>query len=243
MSIIKLDAIDSTNSFLKKLNTSQKVDHFTVVTAQHQTNGRGQMGAVWQSQSSKNLTFSVFVDSSNYKLEHTFFLSMATALAVRHALEDLQMPQLFIKWPNDILSQNKKICGILIENVMKSGVIAASVIGVGLNVNQTLFTGLPNASSLRNITGRIFDRDAVLEVLITHLKAYFNYLETGKYATLKALYTKHLYRKNKPSTFKNAEGVMFSGFIKTVLDTGELEVLLEDNITKAFALKDITLLY
>jgi BirA family biotin operon repressor/biotin-[acetyl-CoA-carboxylase] ligase len=243
MPIIKVDAIDSTNSFLKKLNGKQFIEDFTVVVAKHQTQGRGQMGANWVSESSKNLTFSVFVDVSAYSLNTPFYLSMATALAVRAALSTLLIPKLNIKWPNDILSRNKKLCGILIENVIKKAHIQHAVIGIGLNVNQTVFTNLPKASSLRNVTGRNYNLDKVLEILITALKQNFSVLKAGQHEQIKLLYETHLFRKHKPSTFKDAEGNLFSGIIKGVSSQGALLVLLENQVIKAFTLKELTLLY
>lgn len=243
MPIIKLNAIGSTNTFLKEMMSSQTVEDFTVVTAKYQTQGKGQMGANWASEPSKNLMFSVFVDVSGIELEHLFYISMVTALALRQSLNSFLIPQLFIKWPNDILSQNKKICGILIENVMKQGKVNASVIGVGLNVNQIDFETLPNASSLKKITGRVFDTDELLDAIVSNMKLYVEKLKSGNYKALKDEYESYLFRKNKPSTFKDVKGNLFSGYITSVADSGDLQVLLEDNITKAFALKDITLLY
>jgi len=243
MPIIKLNAIDSTNTFLKEMINSQNVENFTVVTTKHQTKGKGQMGAQWTSEPSKNLMFSVFVDVKKIELEYPFYISMVTALAVRQSLHSFLIPQLFIKWPNDILSQNKKICGILIENVMKQSKVYASIIGVGLNVNQMDFKNLPNASSLKQITGRLFDTDALLDVIISNLKLYVEKLQNGRFLEVKEAYESFLFRKNKPSTFKDAKGNIFSGYIKSVQESGDLEVLLEDNVTKAFALKDITLMY
>jgi BirA family biotin operon repressor/biotin-[acetyl-CoA-carboxylase] ligase len=243
MPIIKLNAIDSTNTFIKEMISAKTVKHFTVVTTNHQTSGKGQMGTVWLSEPSKNLMFSVFVDVSKYKLEFPFYISMVVALALKQSLNTFLIPKLYIKWPNDILSQNKKICGILIENVMKQGAVNASIIGVGLNVNQTNFTALPNASSLKNITGRVFDLDELLDSIIFNMKLYFSKLEKGNFMELKAAYESFLFRKNKPSTFKDAKGNLFVGYIKSVEDSGHLQVMLEDNITKSFALKDITLMY
>jgi len=243
MPIIKLDAIDSTNTFLKDMISAQKVENFTVVTAKYQTNGKGQMGAGWASEASKNLMFSVFVDVSKIALEYPFYISMATALAIQRSLNTLEIPQLFIKWPNDILSQNKKICGVLIENVMKEGKIKASVIGIGLNVNQMLFQGLPNAASLQTLTGRVFDTNAILNSIISNLKYYIETLQEGDFSALKAEYESYLFRKDKPSTFKDVAGNLFSGYIKSVKPSGELQIVLEGNITKAFALKDVTLMY
>ena len=86
MRIIKLNAIDSTNSYLRKLSTEEGIEDFTTVVAKHQTHGRGQMGTVWNSESSKNLTFSVFKDVSELHIEHTFYISMVTSLAINKGL-------------------------------------------------------------------------------------------------------------------------------------------------------------
>lgn len=243
MPIIKLDAINSTNKYLKDLMHEEILEDFTVIMANKQTEGKGQMGAVWSSEASKNLTFSVFIDSSKFNLHYPFYLSIATSLAIRSALYGLLVPKLQIKWPNDILSQNKKICGILIENVIKQGRLKASVIGIGLNVNQTFFKGLPNASSLKLITGNVFNLDEILDVILSNLKRYFVILKDNNNILLKNEYESYLFRKNKPSTFRDVKGHLFLGYITAVLDTGDIVILLEDNITKAFSLKDITLLY
>lgn len=243
MHIIKLDATDSTNSYLRKLSAAKTIVDYTAVIAKKQTNGRGQMGTVWSSESSKNLTFSVFKDTSGFNIEHPFYISIVTSLSLIKTLQFFSISKLSIKWPNDILSENKKICGILIENVIKSNNYNASIIGVGLNVNQTIFENLPKASSLKVISGRVFDLDELAYTIIKNLKHYFSILNAGHYGLLKEEYTRILFRKNKPSTFKNAEGLMFSGFIKGISDSGSLQILLEDNIIKEFELKAITLLY
>ena len=147
MPIIKLDATDSTNSYLRKLSTVETVLDFTIVTAKYQTEGRGQMGTIWSSETSKNLTFSVFKDVSNMNLDFPFFISIVTSLAIIRTLETFSLPKLSIKWPNDILSEDKKVCGILIENVIKNNNINASIIGIGLNdmVDFLLFLFLYDA--------------------------------------------------------------------------------------------------
>jgi BirA family biotin operon repressor/biotin-[acetyl-CoA-carboxylase] ligase len=243
MHIIKLNATDSTNSYLRRLSAKGTVEDYTIVITKKQLEGKGQMGTVWSSQTSKNLTFSVFKDVSEFNLEHPFYISIVTSLAIFKTLQFFSISRLSVKWPNDILSENKKICGVLIENVIKQNQIKGSIIGIGLNVNQTEFKNLPNASSLKIISGKIYTLDEVLNVIIKNLKAYFLLLKDEQYDTLKAEYQRHLFRKNKPSTFKDAEGSIFSGFIKGISDLGNLQVLLEDDITKEFDLKDITLLY
>ncbi|MBU2950267.1 biotin--[acetyl-CoA-carboxylase] ligase [Tamlana agarivorans] len=243
MSIIKLDATDSTNSYLRELYTNETVADFTMVIAKKQTHGRGQMGAKWESQDAKNLTFSVFKDLGGFHLESPFAISLVVSLALRKALQSFLIPHLHVKWPNDILSVNKKICGVLIENVIKQQDVTASIIGIGLNVNQIDFEDLPKASSLKQITGIIYDLDEVACAILDQLKYYFEVLEKGNYEALKEAYESCLFRKNKPSTFEDAEGLQFSGFIKGVSNIGNLKVLLEDNIVKEFDLKELTLLY
>jgi BirA family transcriptional regulator, biotin operon repressor / biotin---[acetyl-CoA-carboxylase] ligase len=243
MLIIKLNATDSTNSYLRKLCAQELVKDYTAVITKKQTEGRGQMGAIWNSQSSKNLTFSVYKDVSKFKLEHSFYISMVVSLALIKSLQNLSINKLSIKWPNDILSENKKICGILIENVIKQNNLSYSIIGIGLNVNQTEFKNLPQASSLKLISGKVFDLDEVANIIIENLKYYFDILKKGDYDILKNTYETYLFRKNKPSTFQDAEGLVFSGFIKNVTNSGNLQVLLEDEIIKEFDLKAIKLLY
>ncbi|WP_372755571.1 biotin--[acetyl-CoA-carboxylase] ligase [Mariniflexile sp.] len=243
MHIIKLNATDSTNSYLRQLCNDVLVADYTAVIANKQTQGRGQMGTVWDSQESKSLTFSVYKDISVFDLENPFHISIVTSLAIIKTLKGLSINKLSIKWPNDILSENKKICGILIENVIKQGKFANSIIGIGLNVNQLAFDNLPQASSLRIVSGRVYDLDEVAHAVVKNLKYYFNMLKKGELDKLKSKYENCLFRKNKPSTFKDAEGNMFSGFIKSVSDSGCLQVLLEDSILKEFEFKTITLLY
>ncbi|WP_299890036.1 biotin--[acetyl-CoA-carboxylase] ligase [uncultured Lacinutrix sp.] len=243
MRIIKLDAIDSTNTFLKEISSADVIEDFTVVVAKHQTHGKGQMGKIWSVERGQNLTFSVFKSITFLSFENQFCLSMVTALALKKTLNAFNIPRLSVKWPNDILSADKKIGGILIENVINQNQIVSSIIGVGLNVNQTTFDNLPRATSMKSLLGNNFDLDEVLQKFIDHLKAYFLILETGKIETIRKEYLSNLFRKNKPSTFKNIEGQLFSGFIKGISKTGNLIVLLEDEILEEFSLNQITLLY
>ena len=242
MHIIKLNATDSTNSYLRRYLVKNKVEDYTVVIAKEQSNGRGQMGTVWSSEASKNLTFSVFKDLSIHVVEFPFYISMAISLAILKALKTLNIPNLSIKWPNDILSADKKICGILIENVIKNK-LESTIIGIGVNVNQTKFNGLPKASSLKNISGVHYDLDEVLYRIMIYTKEYSLLLQKGDYDVVKNEYEANLFRKDKPSTFKDTEGTLFTGFVKGVTKYGKLMVILEDEIVKKFDLKEIQHLY
>jgi BirA family biotin operon repressor/biotin-[acetyl-CoA-carboxylase] ligase len=243
MRIIKLNAIDSTNSYLRRLSNEENLEDYTIVTAEYQTHGKGQMGTIWSSESSRNLMFSVFKDTTKFRLEYPFLISMVTSLAVIKALQSFSISKLSIKWPNDILSEDKKICGILIENVIKQQSLGNTIIGVGLNVNQTEFINLPKASSLKLITGNVYDLEEVLYEVIKSLKYYFGVLKRADYEGIKTAYEAYLFRKNKPSTFKDNKGLVFSGYIKSVTLSGNLQVLLEDEIIKEFDLKEVALMY
>jgi len=243
MHIIKLNAIDSTNSYLRQLSTKETVKDFTVVLANYQTSGRGQMGTQWHSQHSKNLMISLFKDVSYISIEQHFFISIVAALSILEALESFKLPNLKVKWPNDILSENKKVGGILIENVIKKGKLDASIIGFGINVNQTEFYNLPQASSMRLLTGRLYELEELLQAILSKFKDYFKLLKQKEFELLKNNYEKHLFRKDKPSTFQNSEGQLFSGFIKGISNSGNLQVMIENAIIKEFDLKSITLMY
>ena len=243
MNIIKLNATDSTNSFLRRMSASSTLEDFTVVVTKFQSEGRGQMGTQWSAEDGKNLMFSVFRSVSKLKINNSFYISMVAALSVYEALISLGLIQVKLKWPNDILADQKKIAGILIENILKQDNFRGTIIGIGLNVNQTNFDHLPKASSLRMLLGNPLDLDEVLSVILTKMTYYFSILEAGDFMKLKQDYEAKLYRKDKPSTFKDAEGQMFSGFIRGVSVSGNLIVELEDHITKEFELKQIQLLF
>jgi BirA family biotin operon repressor/biotin-[acetyl-CoA-carboxylase] ligase len=243
MPIIKLDAIASTNSYLKELCSRNKVEDLTTVLAKHQFEGRGQMGTTWQSELGKNLTCSVFKRFNGLSVDDSFYISIITSLAIIKALQKFNIPKLRIKWPNDILSEEKKICGILIENVIKNEQIDASIIGIGLNVNQSFFDELPNASSMKVISGKLFDIDEILQHILIALKGLFKKLDSQSFNSLTNSYESLLFRKDKPSTFKDDQGNIFPGFIKGIDTSGNLNILLEDDILESFGMKEIKLLF
>lgn len=244
MHLIKLDAISSTNSFLRELVKANEQEDFTVVITKNQTGGRGQMGTQWLSQPDKNLTFSVYKKLFCLPLTKSYYISMATSIAIYRALEKFNIPDLKIKWPNDILSQNCKICGILIENVIKEGQLVSVIAGVGLNVNQTDFGDLIHVSSLKKVMGTCFSIEEVFGEIMNQFKIVVKQVEAQEFAEIKETYESLLFRKDKPSTFTNGNGgEMFMGFIRKVSDDGKLIVELEDRIFKAYDLKEIKLLY
>ena len=164
---------------------------------------------------------------------------MRVSMAVLITLKTFGIPNLSLKWPNDILSENKKISGVLIQLLTKNQKINQAIIGVGVNVNQTHFNNLPQASSMKSITGTAFDIEALTTELMAQLKHYFDVPNMDK---LMSEYESVLFRKNKPSSFVNPQGVSFLGTIQGVSKSGMLRVKSEKAIEE-FDLKSIQMLY
>ena len=188
MKLIKLDAIPSTNDFLKDLSRNQILENYTTVTAINQTKGRGQMGAVWESEAAKNLIMSVFIKEVLFENNKIFELNVAVALAILSVLKNLKIPKLSVKWPNDIMSDNKKIGGVLIENTFKSDKSIESIVGIGLNVNQINFSNLPKASSIGLIMNQNFELETLLNEIVTKIEFNCKLILNNNYDILKSNY-------------------------------------------------------
>lgn len=243
MEIIKLNATNSTNTYLKNLLKEKQVKDLSCIWALSQTQGRGQQGAKWISDPGKNLTFSVLKKFENLPSEYHFLLNMEVSLAIFRALKKLYIPDLAVKWANDILSSKKKICGILIENTLHKEQISSSIIGIGLNVNQVFFNDLPNVSSLQKIMGHPFDLEEVLLLICQELEVSLKSLSPTRFESMLDEYHTHLFRKDKPSTFEYPNGERFMGYIRGVSHNGQLQVEQEDALMSSFSLKEIKLLY
>jgi len=242
MKLIKLDAIDSTNEFLKGLSNNQVVENFTVVTAERQTQGKGQMGSVWVSEPSKNLTVSILVKDFVSNINQIFDINIAVSVSIIKALEGFSIPELSIKWPNDIMSYTKKIGGILIENSIKSDGTIGSIVGLGLNVNQTDFEHLPKASSLALICNANFDKEEILLKIVQEIE--HNILFWNQNAeSVKFGYNDSLFKKGIPMPFAAANQRNFMGIIQGVSPIGKLEILLENDLVSEFDIKEIQMLY
>jgi len=242
MKLIKLDAIDSTNEFLKGLSSSQTIENFTVVTAESQTKGKGQMGAVWVSEPGKNLIMSVLIRDFLLDNSRIFDINIVASVSVIQALELLNIPELSIKWPNDIMSYNKKIGGILIENSLKSDGEIVSIVGLGLNVNQTNFEYLPKASSLAVICNTSFDKEEILLKIVEKLEHNIHsWHKNGE--TLWKDFTNKLFKKGIPMPFSDENQQNFMGIIQGVTTNGKLQILLEDDSVSEFDIKEVQMLY
>lgn len=219
------------------------VENFTTVLTHQQTKGRGQQHTSWHSKPFKNLTFSTLIHHKALQIDAQASLNYAVALAVIKTLKKLQVPKLSIKWPNDILTANKKLCGILIENNIQNTNITYSIVGIGLNVNQETFPKeLTHATSIKNSLGTSLVLDDVLADLLQNIKAYSDLMESDKRETLKESYEQQLFRKGIPTAFQNQQNIKFMGSIQGVNSDGLLEVLLEDDSIHTFGLKELKML-
>jgi BirA family biotin operon repressor/biotin-[acetyl-CoA-carboxylase] ligase len=164
--IVHLKEINSTNEYLKNLTTHAPI----LIVADNQTDGRGQYGKVWESITNQNLTFSFQWHPKNLKVDEGFKISQLVSLVISDTLNQFISPfKAYIKWPNDIIIKNKKVCGILIEPSIQNNLIQKVVVGIGLNVNQMLFPeNIPNASSLSTLfQDRTWEINAILEKMIS----------------------------------------------------------------------------
>ena len=171
MKIIRFKNIGSTNQYLQNL-LDEGIDIIdNIVVTDYQTSGKGQGKNVWQSEDSKNLLFSIALNMSYLKAEDQFLLTQMVSVSMVDILKKyLPEESLFIKWPNDIYYNDKKIAGILIKNEIKGMMMGTSIIGIGLNVNQTTFDEtLPNPISMKMITGKDCDLEMLLKDICNEL--------------------------------------------------------------------------
>lgn len=241
-----LHEVESTNTYASELLKNVNQPEGTIVYTDNQTKGRGQRGSVWSSNSGQNLTLSLILQPKFLSTINHFYLSKITALALYDLLTELLGNSQFdtkIKWPNDIIVNQKKIAGILIENTVQQKGIQHSIIGVGLNINQTDFNSLDNiATSLQLITHEVFDRMNVLEKLCEYFEKWYLKLKANKLEEIDKNYLNHLFKINELADFTDTRaGNHFKAKITNVTIEGKLTLQLEDNSKIDFELKEVKL--
>ncbi|WP_238381705.1 biotin--[acetyl-CoA-carboxylase] ligase [Mucilaginibacter pedocola] len=220
-----LKEVDSTNNFLKEsLSNSKPFPEGTVIMAEHQYAGRGQHQNVWHAQPGKNLTFSLLLMPHFLSPLQQFGLTSAVSLGVYDALHPLLGDALKIKWPNDIYYGNRKLGGMLIENMIQGGQIRNSVIGIGINVNQDNYPETAgSAISVKQILQTDYDLKNILAEICNHIEGWYLKLKAGKTADVRNTYLSRLYRLNELAQYRS-NGETFEGRITNVTDTGLLVV-------------------
>jgi len=226
---IKLSNVSSTNSYVSTLLSQESLTEPVVVWADYQDAGRGQGSHSWYSNRGENLLMSLLLFPAFLSASSQFRLSMAASLAITDTLDSMGIAAV-IKWPNDILTQNGKIAGILMEHGISGKTISHSIIGVGLNLNQVSFPEFPvPASSVLLETEEQTIPGDMAEKLVLNLEARYDTLKHGENQSIEHDYLEKLYLINRPAMFL-AKGESFEGKIRGVDDFGELQVEKEGRI-------------
>lgn len=233
-----LDEVSSTNDYLRSYAPSADI---TVASADFQTKGRGQMGNTWVSNSGENALFSVLVCPENLKATDGFILSQAMALSIKEEL-DLYLEGVCIKWPNDIYVNGEKICGTLIENSLMGKNVGRSVIGSGINVNQTDF---PNGlaappTSLRLHTGKTMSPSDLIRAVVLRFARYYMEVQEGHYNRIRELYHRSMYLRGERHCFRDGDGT-FMGTISHVEADGHIIITDDDGRARRYAFKQVAL--
>lgn len=234
--------LDSTNAHAKLLLAKSNPIEGTAIYAGYQTAGRGQFGSFWQSTAGENILLSIILYPKFLLVEQQFRLHQVVSLAVHDLLATYLLPfdDLTIKWPNDIYYQQQKLGGILIENQLKGAYLDNSVVGLGLNINQTLFpAALQSATSLQNLTGNGYDVIDLIGEFCWHLEKRYLQLKAGQYALLEAAYLQLLYGYQEWLPFEEAStGEQFKGKI-VGLDAKGLLLVQKATGTQAYNFKEL----
>lgn len=222
---IFLTEVESTNNYANHLVLSKAAGHGTVVLAQHQKTGRGQMGNRWESEFGKNLLMSIILFPQFLPAAKQFYLSKISSLALVDFLKT-ETDDISIKWPNDIYIINKKIAGILIENSVTGSNISSAVTGIGLNLNQERFVSdAPNPVSLKHITGKVYDVEEVAVKISELVDTWYEKLQARSFEEIDSTYFNQLFRANEWALFSK-EGKTFEAKITGIGEFGHL--ILED---------------
>jgi BirA family biotin operon repressor/biotin-[acetyl-CoA-carboxylase] ligase len=218
--LIYLPQCDSTNRFAQELINKNKAIEGCVVVTDRQTHGQGQRGNTWEAEPGQNITLSLILKPAFLAAQHQFNLNICISLAVLDFAAIFLPPNLKLKWPNDLYYGNKKIGGILIQNSLSGQFIQHSVIGIGLNINQDLFSA-PNASSFALITGKTYYLPNLIQKLLELLEVRFLQLKEGKIAHLKDEYLQSLYRFQEQRTYR-VNDQLIKGIIIGIDESGRL---------------------
>tara|TARA_B100001287_G_scaffold134945_1_gene113585 strand:- start:1923 stop:2672 length:750 start_codon:yes stop_codon:yes gene_type:complete len=220
---IRLTCVDSTNNFAAKLIHDGIAEHGSVILAENQTNGRGQRGSEWQSQKSKNILTSFIFKFEMLDPEFLFRINAYVSIALIDFLDSYGIDAQ-IKWPNDIMVNSKKICGILIENKLTGNALCYSIAGFGLNVNQIKFDQLNKVTSMYLETNQEFDLDTIWLALISFFQKWEVFVTSKHRAkNLHSIYQNNLFGLEEKRQFQ-VRSEVFEGTIKGVSTHGFLIV-------------------
>jgi BirA family biotin operon repressor/biotin-[acetyl-CoA-carboxylase] ligase len=239
-SVVFMPECHSTNDEASRLlESTSNVLEGTVVITSNQTSGRGQRGNTWTSEPGKNLTFSLVIKPTFLSVQDQFMLNKAFSLGLYDYLSATLAATVKIKWPNDMIVNDRKICGILIENQIQGQIIQNSIVGIGLNVNQENFP-IPTATSMKVIEHKDFSLENVWEEILSYLEIRYLEIRSGNIEELHRDYLSALYWLQERHLFKKADE-LFEGEITGIDPFGKLKINI-DGTTEYFDLKQIQFL-
>lgn len=238
--IVTLERIDSTNNYLKNLlSKSAPVPDGTVIMAVEQYAGRGQVNNTWVSEPGKNLTFSLLLSPAFLSPDLQFMLNKTISIAINDVLTEIIGAGVKIKWPNDIYFKDRKLGGVLIENILRGKNWTYAIIGIGLNINQSGFPDdIKKVTSLNKILHQDYDLHAILRHLCKSIEQRYQQLRDGRFELINKLYLETLYKFGEYHTYE-INGLEIQGKISGINNQGMLEVEIEGTI-KAFNFKEIS---
>lgn len=227
----------STNAYLKPV--AGMLPHGTVVYTHHQTAGRGQAGNTWEAEPGKNITMSMLIKSPAVAASEQFHISEAVAIAIATVL-NRYAPGHVVKWPNDVYHGDRKACGILIEHTLAGAGIAHSILGAGININQTKFeSDAPNPVSLSQLTGKKHDVEAVMREVCALIEQLTQFTPQSC-NELHEQFLAMLYRNDRQAhPFELPDGTRFMARINTVQRNGMLQLECDDGTLRSFAFKEV----
>lgn len=245
---IHLEETSSTSTYLKQLVSSQGTIllPWTVVSTHIQSQGRGQRGNSWESTPGENITLSLLLYPSpmeTWESIEPFDLSIFVSLALCDFLKTyLPHQRIKIKWPNDIYVDNKKIAGILIENEWINTQLCQSIIGIGLNINQTIFiSDAPNPTSLSLETQKKYPLQEVTRDLLSHLYTSYQRLLISPHHLRETYHSLLFYRDGLPHQFISSKGEVFEALLIEVIPSGLLSLRhIDDGLTRQYTFKEVS---
>ena len=226
--VVHIEETDSTNLWMKENGVGDQV-----VVADYQTAGKGCGSNSWEAERGQNLLFSVMIHPKSLQAKNQFIITQVVSVALCKTLDSYLQKPISIKWPNDIYVGDKKICGVLIENRLQGRMIKDTIIGIGLNVNQTVFkSDAPNPVSIKQLTGKDTDREELLTAFLEQLN------KTAKSTTIIADYKARLYRREGKHLFMT-NNTTFEASIVDVKDDGRLMLEDEKGVAHLFRFKEV----
>jgi BirA family biotin operon repressor/biotin-[acetyl-CoA-carboxylase] ligase len=227
-----LDSVDSTNNYAMAMVREGMAIHGTAIIAKEQTAGKGQRGKNWQMEPGQNIATSLILNTAHYRADQQFLMSMLVSLGVHDFLKKFVPLEVTIKWPNDLYWRDRKAGGILIETVLKGTSWQWAIVGIGININQTVFDpGLPNPVSLQQITHKNYDCIEMAKLLYNAVMHRLNSAAQKPAAEILKEYNSHLYKRNEKVKLKKANAV-FETTVRSVTLQGRLQTM--DSMERQF---------